>query len=265
MASRKSGTGRAKPPIDVTYADALASNASPIDATPRPDDLRILEALLFAASNPLDLATLARHLPMGANVPLLLSELETVYAPRGVHLVSVADKWAFRTAPDLGHLLQRHAVEERRLSRAAMEMLAIIAYHQPVTRAEIEDIRGVATSAGTLDVLMETGWVKPRARRRAPGRPLTYGTTDRFLEHFSLEGLRDLPGLQDLKGAGLLDAHLPPDFKVPEPGDVAALMPDELPLDDSADADEAQARFEIDVDETDAESDVGLPSSSTSS
>jgi segregation and condensation protein B len=161
----------------------------------------------------------------------LLDELKGFYASRGINLVKVAGKWAFRTADDLAYLLERHAVEERKLSKAANETLAIIAYHQPVTRAEIEEIRGVATSAGTLDVLMEIGWVRPRGRRRAPGRPITYGTTSQFLEHFGLDSVKDLPGLAELKGAGLLDTNLPPDFKVPEPTDVAALMPDELPLD----------------------------------
>src|SRR5690606_19071696 len=134
-----------------------------------------------------------------------------------------------RTAQDLSYLLEKHAVEERRLSRAALETLAIIAYHQPVTRAEVEEIRGVQTSKGTLDVLLETGWIRPRGRRRAPGKPITYGTTAAFLEHFGLDTVGDLPGLAELKGAGLLDGNLPPDFKVPDPKDVAALMPDELP------------------------------------
>ena len=197
----------------------------------RREKLRIVEALLFAASEPLDEATLAKHLGQSDDVASLLDELKTLYQLRGINLVRVAGKWAFRTAEDLSYLLERHAKEERKLSRAAMETMAIIAYHQPVTRAEIEEIRGVATSSGTLDVLMETGWIRPRGRRRAPGRPITYGTTAAFLEHFSLDQIRDLPGLSELKGAGLLDSALPPDFTVPEPTDVAALMPDELPLD----------------------------------
>ena len=190
-----------------------------------------MEALLFAASEPLDEAMLARHVRGGDRVQSLLDELRSLYAARGINLVRVAGKWAFRTAEDLSYLLERHAKEERKLSRAAMETMAIIAYHQPVTRAEIEEIRGVATSAGTLDVLMETGWIRPRGRRRAPGRPITYGTTAAFLEHFSLDQIRDLPGLAELKGAGLLDSTLPPEFMVPEPTDVASLLPDELPLD----------------------------------
>ena len=150
----------------------------------------------------------------------------------------MADKWTFRTAEDLSYLLERHATEQRRLSKAALETLAIIAYHQPVTRAEIEDIRGVAASAGTLDVLMEIGWVRPRGRRRAPGRPITYGTTDEFLVHFGLESIKDLPGLAELKGSGLLENNLPPDFTVPEPTDSAALMADELPLECRGEEDE---------------------------
>ena len=160
----------------------------------------------------------------------LLEELKGFYASRGVNLVKVADKWTFRTAEDLSYLLERHATEQRRLSKAALETLAIIAYHQPVTRAEIEEIRGVAASAGTLDVLMEIGWVRPRGRRRAPGRPITYGTTESSWMHFGLESIKDLPGLAELKGAGLLESNLPPDFTVPEPTDAAALMADELPL-----------------------------------
>ncbi len=216
-----------------------ASNVTPLPAAPQPsadrrEKLRILEALLFAASEPLDMATLGTALAAASveELAALLGELQQLYVTRGINLVRVAGKWAFRTAEDLSYLLERHAHEERKLSRAAMETMAIIAYHQPVTRAEIEEIRGVATSAGTLDVLMETGWVRPRGRRRAPGRPITYGTTPAFLEHFSLDQIKDLPGLAELKGAGLLDNALPPDFMVPEPTDVAALMPDELPLED---------------------------------
>ena len=197
----------------------------------RREQLRILEALLFAASEPLAEAYLAIHLKSDDDVAALLDELKGFYASRGVNLVRVAGKWAFRTAEDLSYLLERHAVEQRRLSKAALETLAIVAYHQPVTRAEIEEIRGVSVSAGTLDSLMEIGWVRPRGRRRAPGRPITYGTTEEFLDHFGLDAIKDLPGLAELKGAGLLDSNLPPDFTVPEPTDSAALLPDELPLD----------------------------------
>jgi segregation and condensation protein B len=171
----------------------------------------------------------------------LLIELQSEYKDRGVTLVRVAGRWQFRTADDLSYLLERQQKEQRRLSKAALETLAIIAYHQPVTRAEIEEIRGVTTSPGTLDVLMETGWIRPRGRRRAPGRPLTYGTTDEFLVHFGLETIKDLPGLSDLKSAGLLDSNLPPNFTVPSPNDVAALMPDELPLTDDGDSEDEEA------------------------
>ena len=180
-------------------------------------------------------ASIARHLPPGTDVKAAIARLQATYAGRGITLTRVAGKWAFRTADDLSYLLERYAVDERKLSKAATETLAIIAYHQPVTRAEVEEIRGVTTSKGTLDVLLETGWVRPRGRRRAPGRPVTYGTTEGFLTHFALDTIKDLPGLAELKGAGLLDGNLPPGFKVPEPSDVAALMPDELPLDDGGD------------------------------
>src|SRR4029453_13847827 len=146
---------------------------------------------------------------------------------RGVNLVRVANKWTFRTAGDLSWLMTRESTETRRLSRAAIEVLAIIAYHQPVTRAEIEEIRGVITSKGTLDVLLETGWIRPRGRRKTPGRPLTFGTTEAFLTQFSLEALSDLPGLEELKGTGLLDSRLPTGFNVPTPSDDPALREDE--------------------------------------
>ena len=209
----------------------LPSNVAHLPSADRREQLRILEALLFAASEPLAEAFLATHLKSEDDVAALLEELKGFYASRGVNLVRVAGKWAFRTAEDLSYLLERHATEQRRLSKAAMETLAIIAYHQPVTRAEIEEIRGVAVSPGTLDVLMEVGWVRLRGRRRAPGRPITYGTTEQFLDHFGLEAIKDLPGLAELKGSGLLDSNLPPGFTVPEPTDAAALMPDEMPLD----------------------------------
>ena len=170
---------------------------------PRPttgEALRIAEALLFAAREPLAAQELAGRLPEGSDVAAVLADLAEHYADRGVNLVQVAGKWAFRTAGDLSFLLARDVVEPRKLSRAAMETLAIVAYHQPVTRAEIEEIRGVVTSKGTLDTLLETGWIRLRGRRKAPGRPVTYGTTPRFLEHFGLDAVDDLPGLEELKG-----------------------------------------------------------------
>jgi len=198
----------------------------------RPEHLRLLEALLFASAEPLDIGTLAERLPEDMDVEAALAALQQEYATRGVNLVRIAGKWTFRTANDLSWLLSREAVETRKLSRAALETLAIIAYHQPVTRAEIEDIRGVTTSKGTLDVLLETGWIRPRGRRKAPGRPLTFGTTEAFLAHFGLESLTDLPGLEELKGAGLFDGRLPAGFSMPAPSDDPALREDEEPLEE---------------------------------
>jgi segregation and condensation protein B len=207
--------------------------------------LRRLEALLFASAEPLGPKALASCLDPEDDVEALLAELQADYRDRGVTLVRVAGRWQFRTAEDLSYLLERQQKDERKLSKAALETLAIIAYHQPVTRAEIEEIRGVSTSPGTLDVLMETGWIRPRGRRRAPGRPLTYGTTEGFLVHFGLDNIKDLPGLSDLKAAGLLDGNLPPNFTVPSPTDVAALMPDELPLTDESDEEAEEAQEDL--------------------
>ena len=194
-----------------------------------PEHLRMLEAILFAASEPLTAKALATSLPQGADVPGLLAELQGSYEKRGVNLVCVAEKWQFRTAPDLAFLLRKEMPEQKRLSRAAIETLAIVAYHQPVTRAEIEDIRGVAVSKGTLDALMEVGWVKIRGRKRTPGRPVTYGTSEAFLVQFGLESVAHLPGLDELKAAGFLEAIPPSGFDVPNPSD--ALGPDEDPYD----------------------------------
>jgi segregation and condensation protein B len=210
----------------------LPENVMRLPSAGRRDMLRIIEALLFAASEPLSEEALAEHVPEGEDISVLIEELQTFYAGRGINLVRVAGKWAFRTAEDLAFLLERYALEERRLSRAALETLSIIAYHQPVTRAEIEEIRGVSTSKGTLDVLLETGWIKLRGRRRAPGRPITYGTTEAFLNHFGFDDIKDLPGLDELKGAGLLEGNLPPGFSVPVPDDSADLREDEDPLED---------------------------------
>jgi segregation and condensation protein B len=197
---------------------------------PRPEELRLLEAMLFASAEPLDEKELAARLPQGIDVHAALARLQEDYALRGVNLVRIAGKWTFRTANDLSWLLSKETVETRRLSRAAIETLAIIAYHQPVTRTEIEDIRGVTTYKGSIDVLLQTGWIRPRGRRKAPGRPLTYGTNAAFLSHFGLDALGDLPGLEELKGSGLLDGRLPPGFSVPMPSDDPALRDDEDPL-----------------------------------
>ena len=193
----------------------LAEESAAAEA--RPEELRLLEALLFAAGEPLDEATLARQLPNGVELKDALARLKAEYAPRGVNLVRIGKKWTFRTANDLAWLLTKQTVETRKLSRAAIETLAIVAYHQPVTRAEIEEIRGVATATGTLDVLLRTGWIRPRGRRKAPGRPITYGTTDAFLEHYGLASLADLPGMAEMKAAGLLDLNMPSDFALPDP------------------------------------------------
>ncbi|MFB9952159.1 SMC-Scp complex subunit ScpB [Rhizobium puerariae] len=191
---------------------------------------RIAEALVFASAEPVSEAFLAERLPRGTDVGAVMQRLVDAYAPRGVNLIRTGDRWAFRTAADLSFVIRKDDNEARKLSRAALEVLAIIAYHQPVTRAEIEEIRGVQTSRGTLDVLMEAGWVRFRGRRRTPGRPVTLGTTSDFLDHFGLEELRDLPGLEELKGAGLLSGRIPPGFTIPIPPNVDELADDEDPI-----------------------------------
>src|SRR5215472_10360955 len=216
----------------MALAEVRVEEAEPMEneSQARPEELRLLEALLFAASEPLEQSALAKRMPEGVDVKEALAQLQAEYSTRGVNLVRIANKWTFRTAGDLAWLMTRESTETRRLSRAAIEVLAIIAYHQPVTRAEIEEIRGVVTSKGTLDVLLETGWIKPRGRRKTPGRPLTFGTTEAFLSQFSLEALGDLPGLEELKGTGLMDTRLPSGFSVPTPSDDPALREDEEPL-----------------------------------
>ncbi|WP_293905633.1 SMC-Scp complex subunit ScpB [Phenylobacterium sp.] len=196
--------------------------------TDKLETAREIEALLFAAAGPLTDADLASRLPEGADVAGGLEELASRYAGRGVVLAQIAGGWRFQTAEDLAWLMTEEREEPRRLSKAAQETLAIIAYHQPVTRAEIEAVRGVQASRGTLDVLLELHLVRMRGRRRTPGRPVTYGTTDAFLEHYGLAGLGDLPGMSEMKAAGLLSLDLPPDFAVPDPN---AASPDEDPLD----------------------------------
>jgi segregation and condensation protein B len=196
----------------------------------RAEELRLLEAMLFASAEPLDEKSLAARLPQGIDVHEALVRLQEEYATRGVNLVRIGGKWTFRTANDLSWLLSKESIETRKLSRAAIETLAIIAYHQPVTRAEIEELRGVSTSKGSVDVLLETGWIRPRGRRKSPGRPLSYGTSEAFLSHFGLDAVGDLPGLEELKGAGMLDGRLPPGFSVPIPSDDPALREDEDPL-----------------------------------
>ncbi len=171
-----------------------------------PGHLKLLEAILFASTEPLSERALAYRLPEGTELAPLLSALRDHYADRGVNLARAGKSWAFRTAPDLAQQLNKEIDTPRKLSRAAVETLAIIAYHQPVTRAEIEEVRGVGLSRGTLDVLLEANWIRPKGRRRTPGRPMTWGTTDGFLDHFGLDDVRDLPGMDELKAAGLLDS-----------------------------------------------------------
>jgi len=194
---------------------------------------RMAEAIVFASAAPVSEAALAERLPADSNVQAAMLLLQQIYAKRGVNLVRVGDGWAFRTAGDLSFLMSRDALQQKKLSRAALEVLAIIAYHQPVSRAEIEEIRGVETSKGTIDTLLETEWIRLRGRRRTPGRPVTYGTTDAFLDHFQLESVRDLPGVEELKGAGLLSPRMPANFAMPTPPvDPDELTEDEDPLTD---------------------------------
>jgi len=189
------------------------------------DALRLIEALLFASATPLDEAAIAERLPDGADVPALLAALETQYRERGVNLARIAGGWTFRTAVDLAPRLKLDAIVQRRLSRAAIETLAIVAYHQPVTRAEIEAIRGVQISKGTIDTLLEVGWIMPKGRRETVGHPVTWGTTDTFLQHFNLAAIGDLPGMDELKAAGLIGQR----------GAVAlreAALPESLPVEE---------------------------------
>ena len=213
---------------DITAdAEAMPEEQAPFLPDLNPEHLRMVEALLFAAAEPLGEEALARSLPQGTEVRALLAEIQAIYEKRGVNLVQVDGKWQFRTANDLAFLLRKEQPEQKRLSRAAIETLAIIAYHQPVTRAEIEDIRGVAVSKGTVDALMEIGWVKIRGRKRTPGRPVTYGTTETFLVQFGLESVSHLPGMDELKAAGFLDAAPPSGLEIPNPSE--ELAPNEEP------------------------------------
>lgn len=222
-----------------TDADEVETASAVVTLHPRADrsqHLRIIEAILFAAEAPVAMDKLMGFLPEGTDVASLLSDLQTNYANRGVNLVQIAGEWTLRTAEDLSFVLRRETFEQKKLSKAALETLSIVAYHQPVTRADIEEIRGVVISKGTLDILMEIGWVKMRGRRRTPGRPVTYGTTDAFLSHFGLNEVMDLPGLHELKGAGLLDTNLPPDFEMPNPRGSDELTSDEDPLEGNEEA-----------------------------
>ena len=224
-------TGHARVfPFTLTSGDGRDNPAERLHLA---EAVRMAEAIVFASAEPVSDKALAERLPGETDVAAIMAELQSVYEKRGVNLVRVGDAWAFRTAADLSFLMSRESVQQKKLSRAALEVLAIIAYHQPVTRAEMEEIRGVETAKGTLDVLMETSWIKIRGRRKTPGRPVTYGTTNAFLDHFGLEEIRDLPGMDELKGAGLLSARMPSNFSVPmPPANTDELTEDEDPLTD---------------------------------
>lgn len=209
------------PSLEPTEEDERAARAA-----------RIMEAVIFASGRPVAAETLAAQLPEGTDVEAGLARLTAHYRHRGIHLVKVAGGWTFRTAPDLAEHLTVHRVVRRRLSRAALETLAIIAYHQPVTRAEVEEIRGVHVGRGTLDLLLEAGWIAPKGRRRTPGRPVTWVTTTAFMEHFGLESLDDLPGVDELEAVGLLE-------DADQPTDGAGEVPSQLPLDEAADTADA--------------------------
>ena len=217
-------TGQPRPFVSLAVDNTASDRAAQAEA------LRIAEAILFAGPEPISAAEIAGRLPGSVDVDAVLSDLQRLYAGRGVNLVAIEGKWTFRTAPDLSYALAQDVPEPQRLSRAAMEVLAIVAYHQPTTRAEIEDIRGVSTSKGTLDALLETRWIRMRGRRKSPGRPVTFGTTPDFLRHFGLNAITDLPGLDELHGLGLLEGKLPSDLGVLTPTDSVLLADDEEPL-----------------------------------
>ena len=176
------------------------------------DQLRAVEALLFASSDPIDEKTLIEILPENADIEKIIEKIQDFYKGRGVELKKINNKWMFKTASDLSFIMQKEAKVQKKLSKAGLETLSIIAYHQPVSRAEIEEIRGVSVSPGTIDTLMELNWIRIKGRRKVPGNPITYGTTEEFLVHFDLTNIRDLPGLDELKSTGLLDSNLPPDM-----------------------------------------------------
>src|SRR6185312_1182536 len=226
-----------KTPVE---AAAVAAAVTDVVSPDHAQHLRLLEALVFAGTQALDEKELADRLPNDADVARLLADLSEMYANRGVNLVKVAGGYAFRTAPDLSEKLKIERPVTRKLSRAAIETLAIIAYHQPVTRAEIEQVRGVGLSKGTLDLLFEQNWIKPMGRRRAPGKPVTWGTTDFFLEHFGLPSLDDLPGHEEMKAAGLLDPRAQPPIFRPEEPDLP-LEPTEEEVDEPLAVDEQKS------------------------
>lgn len=224
--------GDNRPGLGYAGSDGSASAVQALLEHSLKDAERIAEALIFSSNAPVPHKMIEQTLPDDLPVDEVMARLQDFYAGRGVNLLKIENCWAFRTSADLSFLIRKEETEVKKLSRAALEVLAIVAYHQPVTRAEIEEVRGVATSKGTLDVLMEAGWVKMRGRRRSPGRPVTYGTNLDFLDHFGLESLQDLPGLDELKGAGLLSSRIPSNFQIPMPFDGDELTEDEEPFDD---------------------------------
>lgn len=221
--------------------------AAPPQLEREADALRRAEAVLFAAGEPISAEDLSEALPEGVDAADILMTLKEAYAHRGVNLVEVDGRWRFQTARDLSHLFTEYREEDRKLSGAALETLAIIAYCQPVTRAEIEEVRGVAVSKGTLDILLECGWVRIRGRRKTPGRPVTYGTSSEFLEHFGLDNLDSLPGKSEFQAAGLLDSTLPANFEMPRPTDGAVEDDEDVMLP----SDEHEASFVTDFLEED--------------
>jgi segregation and condensation protein B len=210
------------------------------------ESLRLIEALLFASSLPVTEAEIADRLPEGSEVPALIAELEHHYRDRGVTLAKIAGGWTFRTAPDLAQRLKLETTVQRRLSRAAVETLAIVAYHQPVTRAEIEEIRGVQISKGTMDTLMEAGWILPKGRRETVGRPVTWGTSEAFLHHFNLGDISDLPGMEELKAAGLIGGRAPIGLR-------ETALPHEVPTPEDAEAEETALELEALIEEEELE------------
>ena len=210
------------------------------------ESLRLIEALLFASASPVTELEIADRLPEGSDVSALLAELEEHYRARGVMLAKIAGGWTYRTAPDLASRLKLETTVQRRLSRVAVETLAIVAYHQPVTRAEIEEIRGVQISKGTIDTLMEAGWIVPKGRRETVGRPVTWGTSEAFLQHFSLGDIRDLPGMEELKAAGLVGGRAPISLR-------ETALPHEMPPREESEAEEAAPELEVLLDEEELE------------
>jgi segregation and condensation protein B len=209
---------------DLPSRETKANESEASSNAPDPQLLRLLEAVLFASAEPMDEATIATRLPEGSDVPGLIAALVEIYANRGVNLVQASGQWLFRSAEDLAPAMRVYANPQRKLSRAAIETLAIVAYHQPITRAEMEEIRGVGLSKGTIDMLFEQGWITPRGRRQTPGKPVTWGSTDKFLTDFGIESIESLPGMDELKAAGLLDKR--PAIQITD----AALPAEEEPL-----------------------------------